>query len=54
MFWARAKALDALLGEELDINEFPLEEGQVNGTLAHAIERMLGEYVRQAGFDLLE
>ena len=52
MFWARAKALDALIGAEFDMKEFPPEEGQVDGTLAHAIERMLGEYVRQAGFDL--
>lgn len=42
MFWASAKALRPLLEAGLNWSDFPLEEGQTDGTLAHCIERMLG------------
>lgn len=42
MFWAKVDALRPLLNAGLDWQDFPAEEGQADGTLAHCIERMLG------------
>jgi lipopolysaccharide biosynthesis protein len=43
MFWFRMAALPQLLDEEfVSIDEFEFEAGQLNGTLAHAIERIVG------------
>lgn len=42
MFWARLDALTPLLDLYLMPDDFQSEHGQVDGTLAHAIERYLG------------
>ena len=42
MFWARMDAVRPLLEAGLDWSDFPPEQGQTDGTLAHCIERMLG------------
>lgn len=42
MFWAKVDALRPLLSAQLNWQDFPAEEGQADGTLAHCIERMLG------------
>lgn len=42
MFWARTDAVRPLLEAGLDWKDFPSEQGQTDGTLAHCIERMLG------------
>ncbi|MBX7487828.1 hypothetical protein K3177_04810 [Qipengyuania sp. GH25] len=42
MFWANVEALRPLLEADLDWENFPPEQGQTDGTLAHCIERMLG------------
>ena len=42
MFWARTDAIRPLLEAGLDWQDFPPEQGQTDGTLAHCIERMLG------------
>lgn len=54
MFWARGAAIAPLLDADLAYSDFPLEESQVDGTLAHAVERLLGEVVVNSGYDLLQ
>jgi FMN phosphatase YigB (HAD superfamily) len=49
MFWARTKALRPLFEFGLRLDSFPSEEGQADGTLQHAIERMLALVVRRQG-----
>lgn len=53
MFWARTAAIQSLLDLNLRPEHFPPEAGQVDGTLAHAIERMLGVACRAKGFHIL-
>jgi lipopolysaccharide biosynthesis protein len=50
MFWARLAALRPLLDAHLDEWEFEPEAGQVDGTFAHAIERVFLLAARHAGF----
>lgn len=49
-FWARSAALRPLLDLGLDWAEFEPEAGQIDGTLAHAIERTLLFFAEGAGF----
>lgn len=53
MFWARTAAMQPLLDLALRPEHFPPEAGQVDGTLAHAIERMLGVTCRATGHHIL-
>lgn len=50
MFWARTAALKPLLDQNLDTNDFGPEDGQVDGTLAHAIERTLFYLCELSGY----
>lgn len=54
MFWARTKALAPLLALPLRLEDFPEEAGQIDGTIAHAIERLLLHTCEQAGYDWLK
>jgi lipopolysaccharide biosynthesis protein len=50
MFWLRPAALRLLLDAHLEVAEFEAEVGQLDGTLAHAIERMFSLAAGAAGF----
>lgn len=49
MFWARLRALRPVLDAHLGSWEFEIEQGQNDGTLAHAIERIFARCAREAG-----
>lgn len=50
MFWLRLDALRPLFDAHLGIDEFEAEAGQVDGTLAHAVERVFLLSARHAGY----
>jgi GT2 family glycosyltransferase len=54
MFWAKIDAIAPLLKAGLSWSDFPEETGQVDGTLAHAVERMLGQIAVATGFELAQ
>ena len=50
-FWARTDALRPLLEKGYTYEDFPREQGQTDGTLAHALERVLPFVSRNQGYD---
>lgn len=50
MFWIRVDALRPLLALNLATSDFPLESGQTDGTLQHALERLIAPATLQNGF----
>ena len=50
MFWFRTTALADLVDLGLDLAHFDPEEGQIDGTLAHALERAFLYFVEHAGY----
>jgi hypothetical protein len=50
MFWCRTQALAPLLSLHLKFDDFPEEQGQVDGTLAHAVERAFLYSIEGAGY----
>ena len=50
MFWLRPAALAPLLDAHLDEADFEAEAGQVDGTMAHAIERVFALAANAGGF----
>ncbi|MEZ2218239.1 rhamnan synthesis F family protein [Rhizobium sp. RCC_161_2] len=52
MCWFRSKALVQLLESIKSVDLFELEEGQVDNTFAHALERVIPVAVKSAGFDV--
>ena len=49
MGWWRLQALRPLLDAHLYRSAFDIEQGQIDGTLAHAVERVLGACCEHAG-----
>jgi len=55
MFWFKPAALAKLLAcTSLQDDLFEAEAGQVDGTLAHALERMMGAAALSAGYHLVD
>jgi rhamnan synthesis protein F/methyltransferase family protein len=54
MFWARSAALRPLLDLGLATEDFEEEAGQVDGTLAHAIEHLYFHACEHAGYDWIK
>lgn len=50
MFWAKTKSLRNLLDAKLSYSEFDNEAGQLDGTLAHAFERLFVYIAKDNGF----
>ncbi|MEI6697062.1 MAG: rhamnan synthesis F family protein [Bacteroidota bacterium] len=51
MFWFKPQALANLCNKELDLSDFETENEQIDGTLAHVIERLFNVFCKNAGFD---
>jgi len=54
MFWARTDALRPLLDAKLTAADFPPEAKQLDGTTAHAIERLIGVCAMDAGYHVIK
>ena len=54
MFWGRSAAIRGLLDLGLRFDGFPEESGQVDGTLAHAIERIVLMAAEARGYEWLK
>jgi len=54
MFWFRPEAFEPLVALDLSVDDFAPEQGQVDGTLAHAMERFFGMLVAQTGYRLAQ
>lgn len=52
MFWARTEALKPLFDLNLDWGDYPVEPIDHDGTMLHAIERLIPFVVRERGFDI--
>ena len=54
MFWGRSAAIRGLLDLRLSYDDFAEESGQVDGTLAHAIERIVLMAAEARGFEWMK
>jgi lipopolysaccharide biosynthesis protein len=53
IYWGRGFVLQGLRALNLGAGDFEREQGQVNATTAHAIERVLGVLIEEAGVTLV-
>lgn len=54
MYWSRAFILQGLRALDLSAADFEAEEGQVDATTAHAVERIVGILTEEAGYHTRE
>lgn len=54
MFWGNSKSIKKLLDLELEFQDFPKEEFQIDGTLAHSIERSFLFFCESSGYRWLK
>ena len=54
MFWARVQAIAPLFETGFNYTDFPEEAGQLDGTIAHAIERSFVDVARARGYTFAE
>ena len=54
MFWARTRAIHRLYSSGITLEDFPEEGGQLDATLAHAIERVFALLAINEGMDYYE
>lgn len=54
MFWFRPTAFQSLVDLNLTDMDFEPEQGQVDGTMAHAVERFFGLMIKHEGLDIFE
>lgn len=54
MYWCRGFILQGLRSLNLCAEDFDPEAGQIDGTTAHAIERMIGLLSTEAGYSMIE
>lgn len=51
MFWAKGDALAPLFESGIQLKDFEIENGQTDGTLAHALERLIGLCASKQNFE---
>jgi lipopolysaccharide biosynthesis protein len=51
MYWVRLEALRPLLDAHLCVDDFETENGQIDGTFAHAIERIIVRVIQASGHE---
>ena len=51
MFWARTAALSQMLDHSWEYGDFPVEVGQIDGTIHHALERFVSFTCNQNNFN---
>lgn len=54
MYWVKPLIIDMLRSTELEYTDFEVEDGQIDGTVAHAIERLIGVIVSKAGMRIID
>ena len=54
IFWCRPEAISQLSSNKLKSKYFVIENGELDGTFAHAIERLIGLLVKENGYFIAE